>query len=263
MSENVLEKIIKKKINRIDLLKKSVSLNTLNEKINENKSFINFKDKIQNNINNDKISLIAEIKKASPSAGVIIENYNPIEIAKIYNKNKATCLSILTEEDFFLGNLSDVSKVKEKINLPVLCKDFFIDKFQVHLAKSHGADAILIIIAGVSDELANELYEEALKLKMSIIVEVHTVDEAKKALNFKEALIGINNRNLKTLKTDINTTYDIHDILINHNGPLISESGIKTKEELLDINFKTKIKTFLIGESLLKNLDKNSIFSVL
>ena len=263
MSENVLEKIIKKKINRIDLLKKSVSLNTLNEKINENKSFINFKDKIQNNINNDKISLIAEIKKASPSAGVIIENYNPIEIAKIYNKNKATCLSILTEEDFFLGNLSDVSKVKEKINLPVLCKDFFIDKFQVHLAKSHGADAILIIIAGVSDELANELYEEALKLKMSIIVEVHTVDEAKKALNFKEALIGINNRNLKTLKTDINTTYDIHDILINHNGPLISESGIKTKEELLDLKDKTKIKTFLIGESLLKNLDNNSIFSVL
>jgi len=263
MSENVLEKIIKKKINRIDLLKKSVSLNTLNEKINENKSFINFKDKIQNNINNDKISLIAEIKKASPSAGVIIENYNPIEIAKIYNKNKATCLSILTEEDFFLGNLSDVSKVKEKINLPVLCKDFFIDKFQVHLAKSHGADAILIIIAGVSDELANELYEEALKLKMSIIVEVHTVDEAKKALNFKEALIGINNRNLKTLKTDINTTYDIHDILINHNGPLISESGIKTKEELLDLKDKTKIKTFLIGESLLKNLYNNSIFSVL
>tara|TARA_B100000745_G_C20046188_1_gene356712 strand:+ start:58 stop:849 length:792 start_codon:yes stop_codon:yes gene_type:complete len=263
MSENVLEKIIKKKINRIDLLKKSVSLKTLNEKINENKSFINFKDKIQNNINNDKISLIAEIKKASPSAGMIIENYNPIEIAKIYNKNKATCLSILTEEDFFLGNLSDVSKVKEKINLPVLCKDFFIDKFQVHLAKSHGADAILIIIAGVSDELANELYEEALKLKMSIIVEVHTVDEAKKALNFKEALIGINNRNLKTLKTDINTTYDIHDILINHNGPLISESGIKTKQELLDLKDKTKIKTFLIGESLLKNLDNNSIFSVL
>ena len=98
---------------------------------------------------------------------------------------------------------------------------------------------------------------------MSIIIEVHTVDEAKKALNFKEALIGINNRNLKTLKTDINITYDIHDVLINHSGPLISESGIKTKEELLDINFKTKIKTFLIGESLLKNLDNNSIFSVL
>jgi indole-3-glycerol phosphate synthase len=263
MPDNVLEKIIKKKIERIDLLKKSISLKSLDEKIDQNRLFINFKDKIQKNIDNNKISLIAEIKKASPSAGIIIENYDPIEIAKIYYANKATCLSILTEENFFLGNLIHVSKVKEKINLPVLCKDFFIDKFQVHLAKSYGADAILIIIAGVSDELANDLYEEALKLNMSIIVEVHTVEEAKKALNFKEALIGINNRNLKTLKTDINTTYDIHDVLINHSGPLISESGIKTKEELLALKDKTNIKTFLIGESLLKNLDDNTIFSIL
>ena len=263
MSENILEKIIKRKIDRVNLLKKTVSLNSLNDKISENKSFINFKSKIQNNINNKKISLIAEIKKASPSAGIIIKSYNPVEIAKIYSNNKATCLSILTEEDFFLGNLTDVSNVKEKINLPILCKDFFIDKFQVYLAKSYGADAILIIIAGVSDELANELYEEALKLNMSIIVEVHTVQEAKKALKFKEALIGINNRNLKTLKIDINTTYDIHDVLINHQGPLISESGIKTKEELLEISSDTSIKTFLIGESLLKNLDNNSIFSAL
>ncbi len=263
MSENTLDKIIKKKIEKIDLLKKSISLKSLNEKIDKNKSFINFKEKIQNNINNKKISIIAEIKKASPSAGIILEEYNPIEIAEIYNKNNATCLSILTEEDFFLGNLVHVSKVKEKINLPILCKDFFIDKFQVPLAKSYGADAILIILAGVSDDLANELYEEALKFDMSIIVEVHTTEEAKKALNFKEALIGINNRNLKTLKTNINTTYDIYNVLINHSGPLISESGIKTKEELLELESKTSIKTFLIGESLLKNLDNNSIFSVL
>jgi indole-3-glycerol phosphate synthase len=263
MSENILDKIIQKKVERIDLLKKRISLNSLEEIIEKNKSFINFKDKIQKNLNSNKISIIAEIKKASPSAGVIIKNYDPLKIAKVYNDNNVTCLSVLTEEDFFLGNLIHVSKVKEKINLPILCKDFFIDKFQVHLAKSYGADAILIIIAGVSDELANELYEEALKLNMSVIVEVHTVDEAKKALHFKEALIGINNRNLKTLETDINTTYDIHNILINHNGPLISESGIKTKEELLDLGNKTKIKTFLIGESLLKNLDNNTIFSVL
>ena len=263
MSKNTLDKIIKKKIEKIDLLKKTVSLDTLYEQIDQNKTYINFKDKIQNNVDNNKISLIAEIKKASPSAGVIMDNYNPTEIAKIYNNNKATCLSILTEEDFFLGRLSHISEVKEKINLPVLCKDFFIDKFQVPLAKSCGADAILIILAGVSDDLANELYEEALKLNMSIIVEVHTVEEAKKALNFKEALIGINNRNLKTLKTDLNTTYDIYNVLSNHSSPLISESGIKTKEELLSLENKTEIKTFLIGESLLKNLDKNSIFSVL
>ena len=263
MSENTLDKIIRKKIEKVDLLKKTTSLKLLIEKIDKNKSFINFKAKIQKNVKDKKISIIAEIKKASPSAGIIIEKYNPIEIAEIYYKNKITCLSILTEENFFLGNLIHVSKVKEKINLPILCKDFFIDKYQIPLAKSYGADAILIILAGISDDLAFELYEEALKFNMSIIVEVHTVEEAKRALNFKEALIGINNRNLKTLKTDINTTYDIHDVLVNHSGPLISESGIKTKEELLEISKNTNIKTFLIGESLLKNLENNSIFSIL
>ena len=263
MSENILEKIIKKKVEKIDLLKKTIDVKSLNEIINKNNSFIDFKNKIENNLTNNKSSIIAEIKKASPSAGVIIDDYNPVEIAKIYENNKVTCLSVLTEEDFFLGNLIHVSKIKDKINLPILCKDFFIDKFQVPLAKSYGADAILIILAGVSDDLANELYEEALKFNMSVIVEVHTVEEAKKALNFKEALIGINNRNLKTLKTDINTTYDIHKVLVDHKGPLISESGIKTKDELLDLKNKTSINTFLIGESLLKNLEKNSIFSVL
>ena len=263
MSENILNNIITKKIERIDFLKKTTNLDSLDKIIDKNNSYIDFKKKIQNNITQDKISIIAEIKKASPSAGVIIDNYNPVEIAKIYNDNKVTCLSVLTEEDFFLGNLIHISKIKEQFDLPILCKDFFIDKFQIPLAKSYGADAILIILAGVSEDLANEIYEEALKFKMSVIVEVHTVEEAKKALNFKDALIGINNRNLKTLKTDINTTYDIYNALSNHQGPLISESGIKTKDELLNLNNKTSIKTFLIGESLLKNLSENSIFSVL
>ena len=245
MPENILEKIIKKKIEKVDILKKSIDLKSLDELINKNQTYINFKKKIEDNLNNNKISIIAEIKKASPSAGIIIENYDPIEIAKVYNNNKATCLSVLTEEDYFLGNLDHISKIKDEIKLPILCKDFFIDKFQIPLAKSYGADAILIILAGVSDKLANELYEEALKLNMSVIIEVHTVEEAKKALKFKEALIGINNRNLKTLETDINTTYDIHEVLINHNGPLISESGIKTKEELLALKLTTTALLFL------------------
>jgi len=263
MPNNILEKIIQKKIEKVDILKKNLDLDSLDELINKNKTYIDFKKKIADNLNDDKISIIAEIKKASPSAGIIIDNYNPVEIAKVYNNNKTTCLSVLTEEDYFLVNLIHISKIKDKIKLPILCKDFFIDKFQIPLAKSYGADAILIILAGVSEELAKELYEEALKYNMSVIVEAHTVEEAKKALCFEEALIGINNRNLKSLETDINTTYDIHSVLINHSGPLISESGIKTKEELLTLKNKTKIKTFLIGESLLKNLDKNSIFSVL
>tara|TARA_B100000700_G_scaffold279870_1_gene329168 strand:- start:96 stop:887 length:792 start_codon:yes stop_codon:yes gene_type:complete len=263
MAENILEKIIKKKSKKIEILKKTVSLESLNELIDKNDTFINFKDKIQNNLKNKKFSIIAEIKKASPSAGIIIKNYDPVEIANIYNSNKATCLSVLTEEDFFLGNLIHINKIKQKVNLPILCKDFFVDKFQIPLAKSYGSDAVLIILTGVSEKLADELYEEALKLNMSVIIEVHTVKEAKQALKYKNALIGINNRNLKTLKTDINTTFDIHDVLINHSGPLISESGIKTKDELLELSNKTSIKTFLIGESLLKNLDNNSIFSIL
>ena len=263
MAENILAKIIKKKAEKINDLKNTINLDFLKDLISKNNKYLNFKEKIQKNLNNERLSLIAEIKKASPSAGIIIDNYNPVEIANIYNDNNATCLSILTEQDFFLGDLTHIEKIKEKFNLPILCKDFFIDKFQIPLAKSYGADAILIILAGVSDSLASELYDDALKYDMSVIVEVHTIEEAKRALRFKDALIGINNRNLKTLKTDINTTYDIHDILTNHQGPLISESGIKTKDELLELSDKTSIKTFLIGESLLKNLENKSIFSVL
>ena len=263
MPENVLKKIIKKKSEKIENLKKTISLDSINDVIDKNKTFINFKEKIENNIKERKFSIIAEIKKASPSAGIIIKDYDPVKIANIYDKNKASCLSVLTEEDFFLGNLNHIGEIKQKINLPILCKDFFVDKFQIPLAKSYGSDAILIILAGVSDKLADDLYSEALKLNMSVIVEVHTVEEAKSALRYKDALIGINNRDLKTLKTDINTTFDIHDVLINHPGPLISESGIKTKKELIEISNKTSIKTFLIGESLLRDLDNNSIFSVL
>ena len=271
MSENILQKIIDKKKSRLIDLKIKRPLDSLLEHPVDSMSHYNFKEAIEKKISNGKISLIAESKKASPSAGIILKDYNPVEIAKIYQSKNATCLSILTEEDFFLGNLSHIYKIKLNSNamqntgitLPILCKDFFIDTYQIHLSKYYGADAILIILAGVSDELADDLYNEALKLNMSVIVEVHTVEEAKRALRFKDALIGINNRDLKTLKTNINTTYDIHDILLKHKGPLISESGIKNKDEVLELSEKTNIKTFLIGESLLKDLDKNSIFSVL
>ena len=260
MSENILQNIIQKKIEKVDKLKKSLDLKTLDELINKNNSYINFKEKIENNIKNNKTSIIAEIKKASPSAGIIIDDYNPVDIAQIYLNNKATCLSVLTEEDYFLGNLIHISKIKDKINLPVLCKDFFIDPFQVKLAKSYGADAILIILAAVNDSLAMSIYNEALSNDMSVIVEIHDLNEANRAKNFKEAMIGINNRNLKTLETDINTTYDLCKMLENHKEPIISESGIKNEKDILQIKDQTKIKSFLIGESLLKNIEKNSIF---
>ena len=263
MSKNILEKIIEKKKEKINYLKKNFDVNFLHDLIKNYDKFYNFKEKIQKNISNKKFSIIAEIKKASPSAGIIIKDYDPVKIANIYDINNATCLSVLTEEQFFLGNLEHISKIKKKINLPILCKDFFIDKHQVLLSKSYGADAILIILAGVTDNKADELYEEAINHNMSVIVEVHTIEEAKRALKYKNALLGINNRNLKTLETNINTTYDIYDVLINHSGPLISESGIQTKNDLLKLSERTSIKTFLIGESLLKNLNNNSIFTVL
>jgi len=237
-------------------------------KMEEKKLFFNFKEKIQNNINNNKFSIIAEMKRMSPSAGIIIpaNKYDPVNIAKIYNDNNATCLSVLTEPKFFGGDLYHMKLIKEHgVKLPILCKDFMITIWQLYCSRFMGADAILIILAAYeeNDEFIDKLYDEAIKLNMSIIVEVHTIEEAKRALKFKKALIGINNRNLDTLKVDINTTNNIYTVLKDHPMPLISESGIKTKEELLDINKKTKIKTFLIGESLLKNLDKNSIFTIL
>jgi len=119
MVENTLNKIIKKKEQKLNELKKITSIESLKEKIKENNTFINFKEKIENNIANNKISLIAEIKKASPSAGIIVQDYNPVDIAKKYYENKATCLSVLTEEDFFLGNLIHITKIKQKINLPI------------------------------------------------------------------------------------------------------------------------------------------------
>ena len=263
MSENILEKIINKKKIKIEKLKRVTKINTLLKTINKQDFYFDFKKKIQTNNSQNKISVIAEIKKASPSAGILVDDYDPVKIAKIYNSKNVTCLSVLTEEDFFLGNLSHILDIKKKYQLPILCKDFFIDKFQVPLAKSYGADAILIILAGISEKTADEIYDEALQHNMSVIVEVHTVDEAKKSIKYSEALLGINNRNLKTLKTELNTTYDIYNVVSEHPSPLISESGLKTKDELIDIKNKTSINTFLIGESLLKDIEKNNIFSLL
>ena len=263
MESNSLDKIINKKKEKINFLKNKFNIHDLKDKIDKFDKYLDFKEKIFLNFSKGKFSLIAEIKKSSPSAGIIIKDYNPVDIATIYKKNKATCLSVLTEEDFFNGSLDHISTIKEQVNLPILCKDFFIDKFQIPLAKSFGADAILLIVAALSQNQIEELYNTALEYEMSIIIEVHTVEEANKIANFKNAIIGINNRNLKTLKTDLNNTFEIYKTLNSFDGILVSESGIKNKDDVLKISNQTNIKTFLIGESLLKNLDSNSIFSIL
>ena len=256
---NVLEKIINQK--KIDLLviKKKYTNNLISELIKQNKSYINFKNKIVDNIKQNKISVIAEIKKASPSAGLIIKQYNPVTIAKNHILNGATCLSILTEEKFFLGNLQHIIDVKNKFKIPILCKDFFIDSYQVSLAKGFGADAILIILSGIDSSLAKDLYQAANELNITSIIEVHTSDEAEKALEFDKAIIGINNRNLKDLKTDIKTTLQLYKILSSHSCPIVSESGFKSEKDVKEIIDQTGIINFLIGESLLKNIEGTSL----
>ena len=247
---NVLEKIIQEKKDTLKIVKKNNSLDSLENKIKTINTFLNFKDTI---INNKKISLISEIKKASPSAGILVKDFNHLDIAKIYVDNEATCLSVLTEEKFFLGKLDYIEDIKSKFKIPVLAKDFFIDPYQIALSKSYGCDCILIIIAALDKKQADDIYTEALKHNLSVIVEVHDEKEAEASLKYDKALIGINNRNLKTLDISINNTISMFEILKNHTGPLVSESGIKDEKDAKYIYEKTGIKNFLIGESLLKS----------
>ena len=186
---------------------------------------------------------------------MLVKNFNHLEIAKLYSENGASFLSVLTEEDFFLGKLDFIKDIKKNIKIPILCKDFFIDTYQISLAKSFGADCILIILSAVDKELAKDLYQAALDLKMSILVEVHTEKESEFALSFKNSIIGINNRNLKTLEISLDTTVNLFKILKDHKNPLVCESGIHTSDEIKFITENTDIKNFLIGESLLTSED--------
>ena len=247
---NILEKIVQDKKESLIEIKKANSLDVLEKKIKTLNNFLDFKQAITKNKN---VSLITEIKKASPSAGVLVKDFNHINIAKMYIDNGATCLSVLTEEKHFLGKLDYIKDIKDKFKIPVLAKDFFIDPYQIALSKSYGCDCVLLIIAALDQKQSDEIYAEALKHNLSVIVEVHDHKEAEKALKYEEALIGINNRNLKTLDISINNTISIFEILKDHKGPLISESGIKDENDAKYIFEKSGIKNFLIGESLLKS----------
>ena len=248
--KNILEKIIQSKKENLKLVKKEYSLDFLENKIKTLNSFLNFRNAISRN---KGVSLISEIQKASPSAGILVKDFDHLDIAKMYIDNGTTCLSVLTEEKYFLGKLDYIKDIKDKFRIPVLAKDFFIDPYQIALSKSFGCDCILIIIAALDKKQADEIYSEALRQDVSVIVEVHDEREAEKALKYEEALIGINNRNLKTLDISINNTISIFEILKNHKNPLISESGIKNEIDAKYIYEKTGIKNFLIGESLLRS----------
>tara|TARA_Y100000758_G_scaffold296746_1_gene256004 strand:- start:19 stop:822 length:804 start_codon:yes stop_codon:yes gene_type:complete len=253
--EDILNQIITKKKEKIIDYKKKYSMNNLLDNIKNINTFVDFISKIKKRSIEKKISIIAEIKKASPSAGLLIQNFNPLNIAKLYVDNGASFLSVLTEEDFFLGKLDHIKNIKKNYQIPILCKDFFIDTYQVALARSFGADCILIILSAIDKMLAKDLYQAANDLNISTLVEVHSENEAEIALSFENSIIGINNRNLKTLEISLNTSVKLSKILNSHKNPLICESGIHSIKEINFIIENAKIHNFLIGESLLRSKD--------
>ena len=256
--KNVLKEIISKKKDKIIEYKKNYSIKKIDENIKNRKDFIDFNAKLKERHLDKKLSIITEIKKASPSAGILINNFNHTDIAKIYIQNGSSFLSVLTEENFFLGKLDYISDIKKNHAIPILCKDFFIDTYQVSLAKSFGADCILIILSAVDQILAKDLYQAANDLNISTLVEVHSENEAEIALSFENSIIGINNRNLKTLEISLNTSVKLSKILNSHQNPLICESGIHSTDNIKFIIDNAGIYNFLIGESLLKSHDIGS-----
>jgi len=257
--QNILEKIIEQKKIDLSQIKKNNSLSDIDKKIKSTSNYFDFKKTLIDHGQKNNVSLIAEIKKASPSAGVIVKDFDHVKIADLYSSNGATCLSVLTEEKFFLGSLRHITEIKKKNKLPVLAKDFFIDPYQVSYSKSFGCDCVLIILAALSEKQSDEIYDEVLKNKLSVIVEVHNEKEAEYALKYEEAIIGINNRDLKNLKISLENSVRIKKKIISHKGLIVSESGIKNKVDAQYIYDKTGIKSFLIGESLLASGDTEKL----
>ena len=197
-------------------------------------------------------AIIAEIKKASPSAGIISEDFNPVKKAQEYEAFGAAALSILTEEDFFLGSNDYLKEVKAITSLPILRKDFMVDEYQIYEAKLIGADCILLIASILSDSEIAHFIDLAEILELDYLIEVHDQEELQRVEHFKNALIGVNNRNLKTFEVDINNSVNLKETFQGDNI-FIAESGIKNKEDMSYLKEKG-LSVFLIGESLMKGI---------
>ncbi|WP_084396102.1 indole-3-glycerol phosphate synthase TrpC [Henriciella aquimarina] len=206
-------------------------------------------------------ALICELKRKSPSAGDILPGANPLDIARDYERGGAACLSVLTDFPSFGGSLTDLANIRAAVSLPLLRKDFMIDPIQVVEARAHGADAILVILSAVDDALARELCAAASELGMDAIVEVHDEDELQRANALPSGLVGINNRDLKRMVTDLSITERLASGLAA-NKALISESGISAPEHILRLR-ETGARRFLIGESLMKARDRSAMCAIL
>ena len=206
--------------------------------------------KFKDHISSKDEAIIAEIKKASPSAGVIKEDFDPTKIAMEYESFGASALSILTEEDFFMGSVEYLKEVKKITSLPILRKDFMIDEYQIYESKLIGADCILLIASILTDQEIEDFINIAEKLELDYLIEVHDENELKRVEHFEDALIGVNNRNLETFEVDLNNSVRLRNTFKQKNI-FIAESGIKSREDMNYLKMNN-IKVFLIGESLMR-----------
>ena len=249
---DVLGEIIAKKRERINLAKQQLCLEDLKSRIQglePARRFIEAIDKPR------KISLIAEIKKASPSCGVIRQDFDPVRIAGIYKQAGAQALSILTCEDYFMGDIDYLQQVRQAVDLPILRKDFIIEPYQIYESRAFGCDALLLIAGLLTQKALSEFLDLAHSLGLECLVETHTESDIKKALKAKAGLIGINNRDLHTLEVDIKTTQRLYP-LIPKDKPVVVESGIKTYQDVLFLKI-LGVRAVLIGQAFMQARDIN------
>ena len=244
---NILDEIVANTKAKVSIAKEKVSLDDLASTIHSNKIV---KSKFKASLKDKDQAIIAEIKKASPSAGIISENFDPVTKALEYEAFGASALSILTEEDYFLGSTQYLKDVKKISKLPILRKDFIVDIYQIYESKLIGSDCILLIASILSDDELNDFTQLADTLGLDYIIEVHNEDELKRVQDFSEAIIGVNNRDLKSFTVDIENSIRLRQ-LFNQDNLFVAESGIKGQSDINKL-LQHGINIFLIGESLMK-----------
>ncbi|MEM7016089.1 MAG: indole-3-glycerol phosphate synthase TrpC [Pseudomonadota bacterium] len=250
---DILKKILHRKAEEIVEQCERVSLKAVSELATQQSPPRGFVSAIQQKHQQNLSAVIAEVKKASPSKGVIRENFAPADIAKSYADHGAACLSVLTDRDFFQGDNSYLTAAREASGLPVICKDFLIDPYQVYAARSWGADCILLIVSALGDAQLHDLAGLAAHLEMDVLVEVHDQEELERALALSTPLLGINNRNLRTFETTLDTTLNLL-AQIPEERIVVTESGIHTREDVQTMQ-KANVQTFLVGEAFMRASD--------
>ncbi|GAB6099307.1 indole-3-glycerol phosphate synthase TrpC [Halanaerocella petrolearia] len=248
----ILDKIVKHKREEVKQQKEDKSVSELKSQINRLDDTRDFKSALKDS----GMSLIAEVKKASPSKGVIKEEFEPVKTASQYEVAGAKAISVLTDQEFFQGQLNYLQQIKDKVSLPILRKDFIIDPYQIYQARAYGADAILLIAAILTEQELADYLQLATDLGLDVLLEVHNRQELQQALEVDSDIIGINNRNLKVFEVDLATTLGLQR-LVPDNKVIISESGIKDGSDISLLE-KHNIDGVLVGEALVKSNDIKS-----